>query len=915
MYTPAQESTVTKPTTTVPPPPFDHSNHHHHHHHPHAYYDPYRYMPSHAPTQEVATTATTYNARDESGEPADGVSLVAHHHHHDSSRPLHRQHPNNGDDTSFADASTLTGNTNYHPPLDTLVDPPPHHHHHHHHHHDSEENNIRGLRPPRAHKKPVFHPNAAAAATAGHATMNMAPTTTTANHPSQRYPAHRPPPPPPHHQHQHPTTTLPSDAARTGPGGDATYVLTIHEMLEDADAEHHTHIVSWQPHGRAFKIHNEELFVRDVMPRYFKAKIGSFRRWLRAWGFVRMTEGKDRGAWYHRYFVRGVTTLCRNMTRQQMAQAMVNWPPAGQVPDFYSAASGSTLSEKVQEGHGGQRIKESVGQGGAVATAGALHNGEAVGGALPPAAAPTAPDATTLPLAKNPKRLRGTVLEDLRQMLEDAETEGRTDIVSWMPHGRAFKIHNKTQFQNMLMPRYFKTAKATHLSDTLRIWGFQRLKKPGKDKGCYYHKYFVRGNPSLSRHLTRVQMRDSMSPWPPQEGEPDLYQPMPVPVAPPVVVATNPETGDDTAGAGNGGSVPMAGSDLKENGELSQSLEADNLGLQQGQAMEEWQDEGPGANRSDGTYALRLHEMLEDAEKEGHQHIVSWQPHGRAFRIHREKEFAEQVMPRYFKAKMGSFLRWCRAWGFVRMTEGRDRGAWYHRYFIRGVTSLSRSMTRQQMLKAMEDWLPAGHVPNFYESGVGEILSETRPIPIVPPSSVTCKNPKRLRGTVPEDLRQMLDDAEREGKGRVVSWLAHGLAFKIHDKKTFARDILPRYFRASKYTYFSDALRIWGWQRLKNGRDKGAYFHRLFVKGQPQLTRHLTRIQMKGSMCPWPPANGEPNLYEAPPEVSIDLIPMPVAPLQDDMGLEEERTSNHPATDSPEVEDGDEEAPGWEVRM
>jgi hypothetical protein len=65
---------------------------------------------------------------------------------------------------------------------------------------------------------------------------------------------------------------------------------------------------------------------------------------------------------------------------------------------------------------------------------------------------------------------------------------------------------------------------------------------------------------------------------------------------------------------------------------------------------------------ADSTYVLRIHEMLEDAEKEGNQDIVSWQPHGRAFRIHKEQEFVENVMPRYFKAKIGSFRRWLRAW-------------------------------------------------------------------------------------------------------------------------------------------------------------------------------------------------------------------------------------------------------------
>jgi hypothetical protein len=269
------------------------------------------------------------------------------------------------------------------------------------------------------------------------------------------------------------------------------------------------------------------------------------------------------------------------------------------------------------------------------------------------------------------------------------------------------------------------------------------------------------------------------------------------------------------------------------------------------------------AKSSDGTYVLRIHEMLEDAEKEGNQRIVSWQPHGRAFKVHNESEFVEKIMPRYFRAKIGSFRRWLRAWGFVRMTEGKDRGAWYHRYFVRGVTSLCLNMTRQQMLKAMEDWLPIGQVPDFYASGICNALSETPRTDAAAAVVQYAQNPKKLRGTVPEDLRNMLEDAETEGNHTIVSWLPHGRAFKVHNKSFFIERILSRYFKATKFTYFSDTLRIWGFARLKKGKDKGAYFHRYFVRGNPSLSRHLSRQQMKQAMASWPPSEGETDLYNA----------------------------------------------------
>lgn len=213
--------------------------------------------------------------------------------------------------------------------------------------------------------------------------------------------------------------------------------------------------------------------------------------------------------------------------------------------------------------------------------------------------------------------------------MDDAETEGHTHIASWMPHGRAFKIHNKALFQG-LMVRYFRTNKISHLNDTLRLWGFRRLKKSVSDKGAMFHIKFVKGDPALSRHLTRVHMKACMENWPPPEGEPDLY-------IQPAAAATNPGGIQNIPGA--------AGLHPALHGGYAQAAypRPPNLAARE-QARDSSRSSG-----GDGTYIKKLHEMLEDAEKDGNQRIVSWMPHGRAFRVHQEDEFVEQIMPKYFK--------------------------------------------------------------------------------------------------------------------------------------------------------------------------------------------------------------------------------------------------------------------------
>lgn len=86
--------------------------------------------------------------------------------------------------------------------------------------------------------------------------------------------------------------------------------------------------------------------------------------------------------------------------------------------------------------------------------------------------------------------------------------------------------------------------------------------------------------------------------------------------------------------------------------------------------------------------------MLESVAVEGLDHIVSWQPHGRSFIVHKPKEFTE-LLPRFFKlSKIPSFQRQLNLYGFVRLTRATDRGAYYHELFLRGKPFLIRHMNR-----------------------------------------------------------------------------------------------------------------------------------------------------------------------------------------------------------------------------
>jgi hypothetical protein len=97
-----------------------------------------------------------------------------------------------------------------------------------------------------------------------------------------------------------------------------TFPYKLYSMLERVEDEGLSHIVSWQPHGRCFVVHQPKEF-RDLLYHYFNvSKISSFQRQLNLYGFSRLTKGLDRGGYYHELFLRGRPFLLARMRRQKV---------------------------------------------------------------------------------------------------------------------------------------------------------------------------------------------------------------------------------------------------------------------------------------------------------------------------------------------------------------------------------------------------------------------------------------------------------------------------------------------------------------------------------------------------------------------------------------------------------------------
>lgn len=118
-------------------------------------------------------------------------------------------------------------------------------------------------------------------------------------------------------------------------------------------------------------------------------------------------------------------------------------------------------------------------------------------------------------------------------------------------------------------------------------------------------------------------------------------------------------------------------------------------------------------------FVAKMHSVLSRPELAD---IVAWMPHGRAWKILKPREFEIRVLPEYFEhSKLSSFIRQANGWGFRRIGQGPDKGAYYHEQFLRGLPHLCKTMKRPGV--AQKRALDATQEPNLYE------ISKFRPVP------------------------------------------------------------------------------------------------------------------------------------------------------------------------------------------
>lgn len=106
----------------------------------------------------------------------------------------------------------------------------------------------------------------------------------------------------------------------------------------------------------------------------------------------------------------------------------------------------------------------------------------------------------------------------------------------------------------------------------------------------------------------------------------------------------------------------------------------------------------------------------------------------------------------------------------------------------------------------------------------------------------------------------------------VIGWLPHGKGFVIYKKKKFAVEVLPAFFKKSKFTSFTRKLNRWGFVRVTRGPETGAYYHDLFRKDDLRLCMQMTCQPSVFKAATSAQQQQQPTLVGAPNTTAIGMF-------------------------------------------
>ena len=87
----------------------------------------------------------------------------------------------------------------------------------------------------------------------------------------------------------------------------------------------------------------------------------------------------------------------------------------------------------------------------------------------------------------------------LHRILSNAE---HNDVISWLPHGRSWRVLKPKAFEEKVIPMYFRHAKYASFMRQVNGWGFKRMTQ-GPDHNSYYNEVSYGQNLLSPWYLTK----------------------------------------------------------------------------------------------------------------------------------------------------------------------------------------------------------------------------------------------------------------------------------------------------------------------------------------------------------------------------------------------------------------------------
>lgn len=114
-------------------------------------------------------------------------------------------------------------------------------------------------------------------------------------------------------------------------------------------------------------------------------------------------------------------------------------------------------------------------------------------------------------------------IEDMSfaEKLQDILTRDEFKCITWLPHGRSFKVIVPLAFERQVCKEYFGHKRYSSFLRQLNNHGFKHITK-GQDRNSYYHECFLRNMPHLCKYMPDA--KDARRQIPDPENEPDLYE-------------------------------------------------------------------------------------------------------------------------------------------------------------------------------------------------------------------------------------------------------------------------------------------------------------------------------------------------------------------------------------------------------